>query len=101
MREAPVLPSSLEALAQVRAELAAERPTTPQAVQLRQARLLSLDTLERASVLVPSTPGIKRLQSIIYTQLQRAMLGQISSDQAVTEAAREWNRYAAARWPDS
>ena len=101
VREAPVLPSSLEALAQVRAELAAERPTTPQAVQLRQARLLSLDTLERARVLVPSTPGIKRLQSIIYTQLQRAMLGQISSDQAVTEAAREWNRYAAARWPDS
>ena len=101
VREAPVLPSSSEALAQVRAELAAERPTTPQAVQLRQARLLSLDTLERARVLVPSTPGIKRLQSIIYTQLQRAMLGQISSDQAVTEAAREWNRYAAARWPDS
>ena len=29
------------------------------------------------------------------------MLGQITSDQAVTEAAREWNRYAAARWPDS
>ena len=101
VREAPVLPSSLDALVQVRAELTAERPTTPQAVQLHQARLLSLDTLERARVLVPSTPGIKRLQSIIYTQLQRAMLGQISSDQAVTEAAREWNRYAAARWPDS
>ena len=63
VREAPVLPSSLEALAQVRAELAAERPTTPQAVQLRQARLLSLDTLERARVLVPSTPGIKRLRA--------------------------------------
>ncbi|MGC6483903.1 MAG: ABC transporter substrate-binding protein [Synechococcus sp.] len=101
VREAPVLPSSLQALAQVRAMLRSQRPSTPQAVQLRQARLLSINTLERARVLVPSTPGIKRLQSIIYTQLQRAMLGQISSDQAVIEAAREWNRYVTARWPDS
>ena len=48
--------------------------------------MLSAETLERARVLVPATPGVKRLQSIIYTQLQRAMLGQISSDQAVREA---------------
>ena len=50
-------------------------------------------------MLVPATPGVKRLQSIIYTQLQRAMLGQISSDQAVFEAEQQWNRYASARWP--
>ena len=100
VREAPVLPSSLEALAQVRQELQAETPPNPQASQLRQARLLSLDTLERARVLVPSTPGVKRLQTIIYTQLQRAMLGQISSDQALEEAALQWNAYAAARWPE-
>ena len=48
---------------------------------------------------MPATPGVKRLQSIIYTQLQRAMLGQISSDQAVQEAEQQWNRYASARWP--
>ncbi|MEC9029485.1 MAG: sugar ABC transporter substrate-binding protein, partial [Cyanobacteriota bacterium] len=52
-----------------------------------------------AKVLVPALPGIKRLQSIIYTQLQRAMLDQISSDEALEEAARQWNRYAEARWP--
>jgi len=98
-REARVLPSSLEALQQVRAELEAERPATPQAAQIRQARLLSAQTLERARVLVPASPGIKRLQSIIYTQLQRAMLGQITSDQALTEAVQQWNRYAEARWP--
>ena len=61
--------------------------------------MLSAETLERARVLVPATPGVKRLQSIIYTQLQRAMLGQISSDQAVREAEEQWNRYARSRWP--
>ncbi len=98
-REARVLPSSRQALNQVRAELEAEAPTTPQQAQIRQARLLSAQTLESAKVLVPASPGIKRLQSIIYTQLQRAMLGQISSDEAVREAALQWNRYAEARWP--
>jgi len=61
--------------------------------------LLSADTLKRARVLVPATPGIKRLQSIIYTQLQRAMLAQISSEQALLEAEQQWNRYASSRWP--
>jgi putative chitobiose transport system substrate-binding protein len=42
---------------------------------------------------------VKRLQAILYTQLQKAMLGQIDSDRALAEAEREWNRYAEARWP--
>lgn len=60
---------------------------------------MSAKILNRARVLVPSTPGVKRLQSIVYTQLQRAMLGQISSDQALLEAEQQWNRYASSRWP--
>jgi putative chitobiose transport system substrate-binding protein len=100
VQEAPVLPSSLEALDLVRSQLEAERPADASSRQIHQARLLSLSTLKRSRVLVPSTPGIKRLQSIIYTQLQRAMLGQISSDQAVDEAALQWNRYAEGRWPN-
>ena len=98
-REARVLPSSPEALAAVRAELEAEQPADASEAQIRDARLLSAETLKSARVLVPATPGVKRLQSIIYTQLQRAMLGQISSDQAVREAEQQWNRYASARWP--
>jgi putative chitobiose transport system substrate-binding protein len=66
---------------------------------VHQARLLSARTLANARVLVPAIPGVKRLQSIVYTQLQRAMLGQLTSDQALVEAERQWNRYAAARWP--
>ena len=97
--EARVLPSSREALAHIRRQLDAEQPTTVAEIQIRQARRLSAQVLERADVLVPALPGIKRLQSIIYTQLQRAMLGQVESDRALQQAARDWNRYAASRWP--
>jgi putative chitobiose transport system substrate-binding protein len=98
--EARVLPSSLEALARVRAALEQEVPGSAAERQIRQARLLSASTLERARVLVPALPGIKRLQKIIYTQMQRAMLAQVSPEQALTAAASEWNRYARSRWPE-
>ena len=99
--EARVLPSSLEALERVRDALERERPLTEAEQQIRQARLLSAQTLQRARVLVPALPGIKRLQKILYTQLQRAMLAQLEPDQALAAAAIEWNRYARSRWPDS
>ena len=98
--EARVLPSSLEALARVREALEQEEPATTAERQIRQARLLSASTLDRARVLVPALPGIKRLQKILYTQMQRAMLAQISPEQAVTAAESEWNRYARSRWPE-
>ena len=99
--EARVLPSSLEALARVREALEQEEPATTAERQIRQARLLSANTLDRARVLVPALPGIKRLQKILYTQMQRAMLAQISPEQALTAAASEWNRYARSRWPQA
>ena len=97
--QARVLPSSVDALAAVRSSLEQEQPSTEPERQIRRARLLSAQTLTQARVLVPALPGIKRLQSIVYTQLQRAMLGQLSSDAALGEAAREWNLYSQARWP--
>ena len=66
---------------------------------VQQARLLSAQTLSQARVLVPADPGVKRMQAIIYGQLQRAMLGQLSSAAALLAAEKEWNAYAAARWP--
>jgi putative chitobiose transport system substrate-binding protein len=98
-QEARVLPSAEAALRQLEQQLAQE-PAGDQTAQLvEQARLLSARTLARARVLVPAIPGVKRLQAILYTQLQRAMLGQSDSDRALQEAEQEWNRYAAARWP--
>ena len=97
--QARVLPSSIGALQQVEAALEAEQPASQPEQLVRQARLLSAQTLSSARVLVPASPGVKRLQAIVYTQLQRAMLGQVSSDAALAEAERQWNAYAAGRWP--
>ena len=97
--QARVLPSSIGALQRVQETLEAEEPATQPERLVRQARLLSAQTLSSARVLVPARPGVKRLQAIVYTQLQRAMLGQISSDAALAEAERQWNAYAAGRWP--
>ena len=97
--QARVLPSASDALRQLEGQLASQ-PAGDQGERLVQrARLLSAQTLQRARVLVPAMPGIKRLQAILYTQLQRAMLGELSSDRALAEAAVQWNRYAEARWP--
>ena len=98
--EARVLPSSREALAEIRRALEQEEPRTDEEKQIRQARLLSAETLERARVLVPALPGIKRLQKILYTQMQRSMLGQLDPDRALSQAASEWNSYSRSRWPD-
>jgi len=96
--QARVLPSSSGALQQMRRNLEAERAPGQAEALVQQARLLSADTLASARVLVPASPGVKRLQAILYTQLQRAMLGQLSSDAALAEAERQWNAYANGRF---
>lgn len=98
-REARVLPSSRQALSQLERELRERPEPGANGALVRQARQLAAGSLRQARVLVPATPGVKRLQAIIYTQLQRAMLGEISSDAALAEASRQWDRYAEARWP--
>ncbi len=97
--EARVLPSSRGALASLEERLRGAVPADGQERLVHSARLLSIETLAAARVLVPATPGVKRLQAILYTQLQRAMLGQLESDAALAEAERQWNSYAEARWP--
>ena len=97
--QARVLPSASAALAEVLETLQQPDPLQGAGTLVRAARLLSAQTLGHAQVLVPATPGVKRLQAIIYTQLQRAMLGELSSGAALAAAELEWNRYAAARWP--
>jgi putative chitobiose transport system substrate-binding protein len=97
--EARVLPSSPQALRRLRERWRRETPRSRDDRLVQEARILSAEALDNARVLVPATPGIKRLQAIVYTNLQRAMLGQIESDEALARAEQEWNRYAEARWP--
>lgn len=98
-RAARVLPSSQPALKAIEAELALASRSGVKADLVQRARLLSAQTLSQAKVLVPADPGVKRLQAIIYGQLQRAMLGELSSAAALAAAEKEWNAYAVARWP--
>lgn len=98
-RAAKVLPSSQPALRAIEAELALASRSGLKADLVQRARLLSAQTLSQAKVLVPADPGVKRLQAIIYGQLQRAMLGELSSAAALAAAEKEWNAYAVARWP--
>ena len=98
-RAAKVLPSSQPALKAIEAELALASRSGVKADLVQRARLLSAQTLSHAKVLVPADPGVKRLQAIIYGQLQRAMLGELSSAAALAAAEKEWNAYAVARWP--
>ncbi len=97
--EARVLPSARGALERVASGLKRQAPEDAAENLVRRARLQSVETLARARVLVPASPGVKRLQAILYRQLQRAMLGQADSDAALEAAEHDWNRYAQARWP--
>ena len=55
------------------------------------ARSVSAAQLGDAEVLIPAMEDVKELQKIIYNNLQASMLGTKTVDQAVTDAANEWN----------
>ncbi len=84
-KAANVLPSTAKALED------SYFKTGVEASAIDNARIVSASQLNQAEVLIPAMKDIKVLQKIIYTNLQGAMLGQKSVDQAVTDAANEWN----------
>ncbi|HEY9877371.1 MAG TPA: sugar ABC transporter substrate-binding protein [Leptolyngbyaceae cyanobacterium] len=55
------------------------------------ARSVSASQMDKAEVLIPAMEDVKALQKIIYDNLQAAMLGQKPVDQAVQDAAAEWD----------
>lgn len=55
------------------------------------ARAVSAQQMTDAEVLVPAMEDIKVLQKAIYTNLQAAMLGQKTVDEAIVDAAAAWN----------
>jgi putative chitobiose transport system substrate-binding protein len=58
---------------------------------LDQARMISAKQMQDAEVLLPANKDIKELQKVVYDNLQAAMLGEKTVDQAVQDAAQEWN----------
>ncbi|MGA1265406.1 MAG: extracellular solute-binding protein [Prochlorothrix sp.] len=108
---ANVLPSTRQAVADYQASLTAESATTapspsPQATAapasdppagatpspaVLQARLVSAEQLNSAQVLIPAMADLNLLKKALYENLQGAMLGQKTVDQALEDAAAAWN----------
>jgi putative chitobiose transport system substrate-binding protein len=85
-KAANVLPSTTQALAD---SYFTEPPTDAEPVTL--ARSVSAGQMADAEVLVPAMEEVKTLQKAIYTNLQAAMLGQKTVDEAIADAAAEWD----------
>jgi putative chitobiose transport system substrate-binding protein len=58
---------------------------------LEKARAVSATQMQEAEVLLPQIADVKELQKIIYDNLQAAMLGEKTVDQAIADAADEWD----------
>ena len=86
-KEANVLPSTTEAVNQYIKELEQQETITP----LEQARKVSAMQLKDAEVLIPAMDNLQVLQKAIYENLQAAMLGEKTVEQAVGDAAAQWN----------
>jgi putative chitobiose transport system substrate-binding protein len=86
-----VLPSTVASL---KDPLFTAVPAT--ATPVERARFVSAGQLQDAQVLIPVRKDIKQLQKIVYDNLQAAMLGEKTVDQAITEAASAWNLKAGA-----
>jgi putative chitobiose transport system substrate-binding protein len=84
---ANVLPSTVEAVEAYQTQLASDS----NASAVEQARNISASQLKEAEVLVPAMKDLNKLQKAIYENLQAAMLGEKTVEQAVADAAEEWN----------
>lgn len=87
-KEAQVLPSTIAAVKAYQAELS----SNADASSLTKAMKVSAKQLQDAEVLVPALKNLKKLQKAIYDNLQAAMLGDKTVEQAVADAASEWNQ---------
>lgn len=86
-KEANVLPSTVKSVEAYKTELSQD--TNASAVE--QARSISATQLQDAEVLVPAMKDLNKLQKAIYENLQAAMLAEKTVEQAVADAAEEWN----------
>lgn len=86
-KAANVLPSNIQALSDSYFKL-----LPADATSVEKARIVSASQLQQAEVLIPAMKNLNVLQKTIYENLQAAMLGEKTVDQAITDAAQEWNQ---------
>ncbi|NRB07409.1 MAG: sugar ABC transporter substrate-binding protein [Richelia sp.] len=85
-KQANVLPSTNKALSDRHLQ---DIPADASAIE--KGRIISAKQLQQAEVLIPTRKDSNLLQKAIYENLQAAMLGKKSVDQAVEDAAKQWN----------
>ena len=85
-KESNVLPSTTEAVEQYIQDIEQQPDNLKE-----QAKKVSAAQLEDAEILIPATKDIHILQKAIYENLQAAMLEEKTVEQAVKDAADEWN----------
>ena len=85
-RQSNVLPSTTEAVEQYIQDIEQQPDNLKE-----QAKKVSATQLEDAEILIPVTKDIHVLQKAIYENLQAAMLNEKTAEQAVKDAADEWN----------
>jgi putative chitobiose transport system substrate-binding protein len=81
------LPSNTQAVKEYQEKLTAASDKST----LAQGKLISAKQLDRAEVLIPPTQDINILKKAIYENLQAAMLGRKTVEQAIEVAANTWN----------
>lgn len=86
-KAANVLPSTVQALSDSYFET-----LKTDASSADKARIVSAKDLKQAEVLIPTMKNLNVLQKAIYENLQAAMLGEKTVEQAVADAAQQWNQ---------
>lgn len=85
-KAANVLPSTVQSLSDTYF-----KTLKPNASSVEKARVVSASQLQQAEVLIPAMKNLNVLQKTIYENLQAAMLDEKTVDQAIGDAAQEWN----------
>ncbi len=81
------LPSNVKAVADYQTKLAGNNDTSP----LDRGKSISAEQLSQSEILIPPLKNINVLKKAIYENLQAAILGEKTVEQAVTNAATTWD----------
>ena len=81
------LPSNIKAVAEYKTKLGSSNDKSA----LAQGKLISAEQLSQSEILIPPLKNLNVLKKAIYENLQAAMLGEKTVEQAVTTAAADWD----------
>ena len=81
------LPSNIKAVADYKTKLASSNDKSA----LAQGKSIGAEQLSQSEILIPPLKNLNVLKKSIYENLQAAMLGEKTVEQAVTTAAADWD----------